>query len=83
MSDMSMEQNPALRRKTIKKEKNMQALMELIQQQKGEIENLKATQATGVGLKQLVTANLQAMSCLNVSDKKTPVDGIERVVNNL
>ena len=44
--------------------------MELIEKQKLEIENLKATQATGVSPQQLVTAISQAMSCLYVGDKK-------------
>ena len=48
--------------------------MELIAQQKWEIENLKATQATGVSPQQLVSAILQAMSSLYVCSKKTPTD---------
>ena len=46
--------------------------MELTEKQKWEIENLKAMQATGVSLQQLVTAISQAMSCLYVGNKKTP-----------
>ena len=48
--------------------------MELIAQQKQEIENLKATQATGKSTQQLVNAMLQAMSCLYVGNKKTLTD---------
>ena len=44
--------------------------MELIEKQKWEIENLKATQATGVSPQQLVAAISKAMSCLYVGDKK-------------
>ena len=39
--------------------------------------NLKAAQATGVSPQQLVTAILQAMSCLYVGDKKTQPSKIE------
>ena len=46
--------------------------MELIEKQKWEIENLKATQATRVSSQQLVNAISQAMSCLYVGNKKTP-----------
>ena len=45
--------------------------------QKWKIENLKAAQATGVSPQQLVTAILQAMSCLYVGDKKTQPSKIE------
>ena len=60
------------------KDKKIKAQMELIEKQKWEIENLKAAQAMGVSPQQLVgsgkallTAILQAMSCLYVGDKKT------------
>ena len=43
-----------------------------------EIENLKATQATRVSPQQQVTAISQAMSCLYVGNKKTPVDTKEK-----
>ena len=46
--------------------------MELIEKQKWKIENLKATQATGVSPQQLVSVILHAMSCLYVGNKKTP-----------
>ena len=48
--------------------------MELIEKQKWEIENLKAAQAIGVSLQQLVNVILQGMFCLYVGDKKTPVN---------
>ena len=48
--------------------------MELIEKQMWEIENLKAAQAMGVSPQQLVTTILQAMSCLYVGDKKTPLE---------
>ena len=53
------------------KDKKIKAQTELIEKQKWEIENLKAAQATGASPQQLVTAILQAMSCLYVGDKKT------------
>ena len=52
----------------------IQAQTELIEKQKWEIENLKAAQATGEIPQQLVNAILQAMSCLYVGNKKTPVN---------
>ena len=48
--------------------------MELIEKQKWEIENLKATQATRVSSQQLVNAISQAMSCLYVGTKKAPME---------
>ena len=54
------------------KDKKIQAQTELIKKQRQEIENLKATQATGMSPQLLVTAILQAMSCLYVGNKKTP-----------
>ena len=46
----------------------------MIEKQKWEIENLKATEATVVSAQQLVNAIFQAISCLYVGGKKTPVD---------
>ena len=66
------EQKTHSQKKNISKDKKIQAQTELIEQQKWDIENLKAVQATGVSLQQLVNAILQAMSCLYVGDKKTP-----------
>ena len=54
------------------KYKKIQAQTELIEKQKWEIENLKATQATGVSLQQLVNVIFQTMSYLYVGAKKTP-----------
>ena len=61
---------PTARKKVIAKI-GIQAQTRLIEQQKWEIENLKATQATGVSPQQLVNAILQAMSYLYVGNKKT------------
>ena len=66
------EQKTGSQKKNSGKDKKIQAQTELIEKQKWEIENLKATQATGVSLQQLVTAISQAMSCLYVGDKKNP-----------
>ena len=65
------EQKTHSQKKNISKDRKIQAQMELIEKQKQEIENLKAMQAMGVSPQQLVTAILQAMSCLYVGDKKT------------
>ena len=64
------EQKTHSQKKNSGKDKKIKAQMELIEKQKQEIENLKATQATGVSPQQLVTAISQAMSCLYVGDKK-------------
>ena len=53
------------------KDRKIKAQMELIEKQKWEIENVKAAQATGVSLQQLVNAISQTMSCLYVGNKKT------------
>ena len=66
------EQKTCSQKKNSGKDKKIQAQMELIEKQKWEIENLKATQATGVSQQQLVTAISQAMSCLYVGNKKNP-----------
>ena len=52
----------------------MQVQTELIEQQKNEIEKLKATQAPGVDTQQLVKAIIQAMSCMYVGTKKLASD---------
>ena len=65
------EQKTCSQKKSSGKDKKIKVQTELIEKQKWEIENLKATQATGVSPQQLVTAILQAMSCLYVGDKKT------------
>ena len=52
-------------------DKKIQAQTELIEKQKWVIENLQATQATGVSQQQLVSTIIQAISCLYVGDKKT------------
>ena len=65
------EQKTHSQKKNSVKEKKIKAQTELIEKQKWEIENLKATQATGVSPQHLVTAISQAMSCLYVGDKKT------------
>ena len=65
------EQKTHSQKKNISKDNKIQAQMELIKKQKQEIENLKAAQATGVSLQQLVNAILQAMSCQYVGNKKT------------
>ena len=70
-------------KKGTNKDRKIQARMKLIEQQKMEIENLKATQATGVSPKQLVNAMLQAMACLNVDNKKTPASIQVIVTRNL
>ena len=64
------EQKTRSQKKNGGKDKKIKVQMELIEKQKWEIENLKATQATGVNPQQLVTAISQAMSCLYVGDKK-------------
>ena len=57
--------------------------MELIEQQKWEIENVKATQATSVSPQQLVSVILQAMSCFYRGNKKTTTDDQKKVARNL
>ena len=47
---------------------------ELIEQQKREIEKLKAAQAPGIDTQQLVKAITQAMSCMYVGTKKLASD---------
>ena len=66
------EQKTHSQKKNSGKDKKIQAQMELIGKQRQEIENLKATQATGVSPQQLMTAISQAMSCLYVGNKKIP-----------
>ena len=66
------EQKTLSQKKSLSKDRKIQAQTELIEKQKWEIENLKAAQATGVSPQQLVTAISQAMSCLYVCDKKMP-----------
>ena len=61
-------------KKGTQKDRKIQAQMELIAQQKWEIENLKAAQATQVSPQHLVSAILQAMSCLYVGNKHVPSD---------
>ena len=56
------------------KKRKLQVQTELIQQQKEEIENLKASLATKVSQQQLVSAILQEMSYLFVGNKKTTSD---------
>ena len=67
------EQKTHSQKKNSGKDKKIQAQMELIEKQSWEIENLKATQATGVSPQQLLTALLQAMFCLYVGNKKIPL----------
>ena len=50
--------------------KKWQVQMELIEQQKQEIEKLQATQAPGASPQQFVKAITQAMSCMYVGAKK-------------
>ena len=64
------EQKTRSQKKNSGNDQKIKAQTELIEKQKWEIENLKATQATGVSPQQLVTAISQAMSCLYVGDKK-------------
>ena len=68
------EQKTCSQKKNSNKDKKIKAQTELIEQQKQEIENLKATQAIGVSPQQLVSAITQAMSCLYVSNKKNPME---------
>ena len=70
-SGVLKEQKTRSQKKNSGKDRKIKAQTELIEKQKWEIENLKAAQATGVSPQQLVTAILQAMSCLYVGDKKT------------
>ena len=56
----------------------MQAQTEPIQQQKREIRNQKAAKATGMNPQLLEHVISQAMSCLYVVNKKTPVDSKEK-----
>ena len=57
-----------------KNKKKWQVQKELIEQQKKEIEKLKATQAPAVDTQQLVKAITWAMSCMNVGKKKLASD---------
>ena len=77
LSGVLKEQKTRSQKKNSGKDKKIKAQTELIEKQKWEIENLKAAQATGVSPQQLVTAILQAMSCLYVGDKKTQPSKIE------
>ena len=70
-SGAPMDNKTHSQKKGDQKKRKLQAQMELIEQQKWEIENLKATQATGASPQQLVSAISQAMSCLYVHNKKT------------
>ena len=72
LSGALKEQKTHSQKKSNSKDKKIQAQTELIEKQKWEIENLKATQATEVSLQQLVI--LQVMSCLYVGNKKTPTE---------
>ena len=65
------EQKTPSQKKNSNKDKKIKAQTGLIEQQKQDIENLKAAQATGVSLQQLFSPITQAMSCLYVGDKKT------------
>ena len=71
LSGVLKEQKTHTQKKNNNKDKKIQAQTELIEKQKWEIENLKATQAMGVSPQQLVTVITQAMSCLYVGDKET------------
>ena len=77
LSGALKEQKTCSQKKNSGKDKKIKAQMELIEKQKWEIENLKAAQATGVSPQQLVTAILQAMSCLYVGDKKIQPNKIQ------
>ena len=66
------EQKTHSQKKGNSKDKNIQAQTELIEKQKQEIENLKAAQAMGVNLQQLINVISKALSYLYVGDKKTP-----------
>ena len=68
------EQKTHSQKKSNSKDRQIQAQTELTEQQKWEIENLKATQATGVSLQQLVNVISQAMSCLYVGNRKTQME---------
>ena len=57
-----------------KNKKKWQVQTQLIEQQKKEIEKLKATQAPRVDTQQLVKAITQAMSCMYVGTKKLASD---------
>ena len=57
-----------------KNKKKWQVQTELNEQQKREIERLKATQAPGIDTQQLVKAIAQAMSCMYVGTKKLACD---------
>ena len=57
-----------------KNKKKWQVQTELIDQQKREIEKLKAAQAPGIDTQQLVKAITQAMSCMYVGTKKVASD---------
>ena len=70
LSGALKEQKTRSQKKNWGKDKKIKAQTELIEKQKWEIENLKAAQATGVSLQQLVTVISQVMSCLYVGDKK-------------
>ena len=74
----SKEQKTHSQKKSNSKDKKIQAQMELIEKQKCEIENLKATQATGVSPQQQVNAISQTMSCLYVGNKKTPMENTSK-----
>ena len=71
LSGALKEQKTRSQKKNSGKDKKIKAQTELIEKQKWEIENLKATQATGVSPQQLVTAISQALSCLYVGNKET------------
>ena len=55
-------------------QKKWQVQTELIEQEKKEIERLKATQTPGVDTQQLVKAITQAISCMYVGTKKLASD---------
>ena len=78
-SGATVEHKTYSQKKGNNKDRRIQAQIELIAQQKWEIENLKATQATRVIPQQLVNAISQATSCLYVGSKKTQPDNSSNV----
>ena len=72
--EATMEHKTCSQKRGDLRKRELQAQMELIEEQKWEIENLKAAQATSVSPQQLVSTILQAISCLYVGNKKTITD---------
>ena len=66
------EQKTHSQKKGNSKDKKIKSQRQLIEKQKWEIENLKATQATGVSPQQLVSVISQAISYLYVGNNRTP-----------